>query len=271
MAKHTIEFGTGMKLVVNGEESFTFNYSDGTYREFNTEGNPYAQPGELLDVVEEGDYIELEPTEDFFVVSKIDSGYHEEQKFDVGKANKWRVISINEDYIEAITVKSVGQLRLYGLAGYQNAPYILEKISQACADCTPYIDAHKALGSDESSLVRLQIADITKVDTCYPYTDELYTTDVEKIKKLGIQLESVNGVWLGSRYLKKVAGDYYFGVHVLKSNGEVGYAYLNKSYIAGEVNSHMDCYDVYAYAALMPLSKVMSGDGTEENPYKLGL
>ena len=51
----------------------------------------------------------------------------------------------------------------------------------------------------------------------------------------------------------------------------IGYAYLNKSYIAGEVNSHMDCYDVYAYAAFMPLSKVMSGDGTEENPYKLGL
>jgi len=270
MEQHSFKFDTGMELVVNEGEGFSCNYPDGSYREFDAEGNPYACPGELLDVVKEGDYIELDPTDDFFVVSKLDSGYHEEQKFEVGKANVWRVMRNDDGYIELITAKSVGQLKLYGLDGYKNAPYILAKISQACADCNPLTMMAWAFGSDMSTLFRLHIPDITNVERKYPYFDEIYKEDVEKVKEVGIQLESTNGVWLGSRYINIVSGDYYFGVHVLKPNGEVGYGYLNKSYIAGELMSHVDCYDVYACTAVVPFAKVIGGDGTEENPYKLG-
>lgn len=58
-------------------------------------------------------------------------------------------------------------------------------------------------------------------------------------------------------------------VIVLKNGKVVNSEYLNKSYIAGSVDSQTVCYDVFPMIAFKNWAKIQSGNGSKENPYVL--
>lgn len=264
MLRPIIKFDTGLVIEAN-KDGFEVETPDGEYVEYDAYGMRKLQEDELGACVKVGDCIEHFPTNGYVVVSMMDSGYHEEQKIDIGNVTNWKVMKIEDTgNIFAVSAKSAGQLKLTGLAGYQNVAYILHEISIAC---TTDNVAAATLGYEWGAQARVYVDEITKVCRRHPYSDELYKSDVELIKPL--DLKATNGIWLASRHLDIVNGDYYFGVNVLKNNGEVKPECLNKSYIAGCLDDKTACYDVFPVIVFPAWEKIESGAGTEDNPYKL--
>jgi len=267
MLRHVANFDTGLSITIT-DNGYEYKLPNGEAEAYDVFGERIAKSDELSVCAKEGDYIECVPDDDYFVVSSMDSGYCEEQRIDVKKATKWRVIENKDGFVEVVSAKSVGPLKLHGLPGYLNSAYILGKISQACVN-DKFVLVTWNIGCGIDTIERLHMDDISIVKACYPYSEANYEDDLEFINRAGIKLDTVNGIWLSSRHLSITSGNYYFGVRVLKPNGEVTHECLNKSYIAGEIDSKTACYDVFPIMVFSPFTKVESGKGTEDDPYKL--
>jgi len=256
-----IQFNSGMTLNVE-ENKINLQFPDGENMKLDVFGNVIPEKDELSTCVTFDDYIHSIPDRDFCVVSMLESGYYEEQKFDLKKATLWKVVAIDNEYIYAVSAESLGELKLSGLAGYENCISILRQLSIACMNDSTI--AATALGNGCKE--QIHIDDITKVQVEPPYSNEV-NVDQEILDAL--KNKSRNGIWLAARALSISNGYYYFGVKVLKNGKVVDSEYLNKSYIAGTVDSKTVCYDVFPVLCFKPWAKIQSGDGSKENPYVL--
>lgn len=266
MLKHSFEFDTGMKIEIS-EDGFKLTFSLGEEVEFDKYGNRKVDGSMASAKANFGDYFELPSSRRFWAVSMMESGYSEEQRFDIEELNRWRVIFSDEKSVVLVSAKSAGKLKLSGLIGYENCAGILSDIAMAYGACDEEWCNSSALGMSADDEWRIEIEDITKVRKSVPYSSlEAKNGIVDAFTRLGIKTDS--GIWLASRNLHIINGGYYFGVNCLRNNGTIIHEVLNKSYIAGSGYSKTVCCDVFPIVHISGYS-VVFGRGTEDCPYKV--
>lgn len=263
--KHIFEFDTGMKVEVN-DSGLEIVRPTGEKIAFDDAGN-FRMSEYMIGVKAKfGDYVEIVPSTDRCTISMMESGYSEEQSFATGKLNKWRVLFVDEVCTIVVSTESAGVLKLNGLPGYKNCASILDQISRACVN-EKNISFTGALGMTLDNEWNVRVDDISKITERSPYSiDEREDCIVDGFRALGIKTS--NGVWLASRYLQIVNGDYYFGVNCIRDDGAIAHEILNKSYIAGSCYSKTACCDVFPIIGIDSFS-IVCGSGTEDDPYKI--
>lgn len=197
-----IKFDSGMTINIE-EKQITIRFPDGEYMNFDTSGNEIPEKDELSACVTIGDYIYSVPDRDFCVVSMLESGYHEEQKFDLKNATLWKVIDYDNEYIYAVSAESLGVLKLSDITGYENCISILYQLSATCMNNS--IIGVAGLDSDHCK-ERVHIDDITKIQEQPPYCDEV---NVGQDLLDALKGKSKNGIWLPSRTLS-ISNGYSF-------------------------------------------------------------
>jgi len=232
-----------------------------------------------------GAYIEYAPSNETVTVLATDSGHTADQTFTTSSyTDGWKVFKNNDGQIDIISSESVGELTLVGATGYARLVYTLNKMSNDYVN-SDYATSGRSLGSKVGSsmeIINTTTYPLTWENTYtngnngFPYTDTYYTSDktiLQTVVDGEYPLWQTSGsIWMASRDVSPLSTDTYFRVWISNING--GYSNSGKlyfSYSDGHTNASSHSYGVRPVVSLKSNIKIVSGDGTQANPYVLSL
>jgi uncharacterized repeat protein (TIGR02543 family) len=261
------------------------------------------ESGSLLTDAEVGAYVTYQPSSSNYQVSgvawdetnKVISS--EIQNFVPSDAKKWRVFAKDEENVEIISEENVALLTIGGEYGYRNLVQILNDFSAAYMDDNYAISA-RHLGYNEDGITDLENYKVLSEES-YPliisaslpilYNDNQYKKDVEVIN-INPLLKTYKQSYLASRSyqyydMSALAGGLpvqldmaNFGAKLLCTSGNL----LDSSNIVAlspmlaiavkedEITVVNDTSGVRPIIKLDSGIKVISGDGSYNNPYVIG-
>ena len=216
-----------------------------------------------------GAYVTYKPSSTSYTVATTDSGYSSAQTFNPSATTSWRVMYNNAGQLDIVSTDAVqtsasADFYLYGKTGYAKAVDTLNNIGQAYVNST-YATSGRHIGSTNESVGTIDEETITGGVTGSPYTDELYTTDVNQLVNNSL-LHSSSRTWLASRHVESGYEDSFFDVRMI-DNIATEY-YFSVYYVDPYVS------DVYSVSgAVRPVVSLKSdiqiteGLGTQASPY----
>ena len=164
--------------------------------------------------------------------------------------------SSSEDGIEIITMDTVKDTSYYGKAGYDNYVSNLNNEASKYINDTSYADKIRSVGSSPRN---------------GGGSSGTYTIDLDQMNKLGIQNISKK-YWLASYHTYGDGSLTYYYVRYINNSGNLAEESLyQKPYSgSGGYASEYTC-GLRPVFHLKSGTKVVGGDGTEDNPYELGV
>lgn len=228
------------------------------------------------DSVPIGAYIAYQPSSTSCTVLASDSGYDSDQTYNPSSITSWKVFKNNSGQLDIISSEIVGNLALKGATGYEKAVYTLNNMCSNYVNPT-YATSGRSLGYKAGSSMETIDTSTYPLEygvSGFPYTDTYYTDDTTIINK------NINGkyplrytgdgkVWLASRYSANVDDLLYdFEVRCEFDGGSgIDSIFLCRVYSSGGVSSYSVSYGVRPVISLKSGLSIISGTGTEEDPY----
>ena len=211
----------------------------------------------LAQILRLGDYISYTPNSTSYTISKERTGYSSDQTINPSELNVWRVIRKNED--ETVDIVSVNasssQVTFSNTDGFNNFLGVLGSIASVYRT-TGYTVRARYTG--ESDLV---------------YIEEVLGTD--HAKRVGS--DSVVSYWIAKSGNMQNVSQSFLSASVVE-DGSGGATVFSHTNICDSNTSN--CYRKYTGSGsryLRPIVvlksdlKITGGDGTESNPYTLGI
>ena len=194
----------------------------------------------------------------------------------------WVVLKNTNGQLEIISKNSVGTITLDGMNGYANAVKILNDKAKEYLNYN-YATSARSIGANSKSIEQIDtnIYPVTYAAArtqTLPYHDTYHTDDVSIIaNNSALQHGTTNTynnngyVWLASRDL--LADDEFseFSVRVLGSSGNVLLDDIFFESSNNDVNSYSASCGVRPVITLRSDLRIISGAGTQANPYILGI
>jgi len=222
-----------------------------------------------------GAYISYNPSSTSYTVSTGDSGYTSSQNFNPSSTTSWRVMYNNEGQLDIVSADSVGNVSLKGVTGYAKAVDTLNNIGNAYVNST-YATKGRHIGSASSSIGTITTPitweyTYNQGNTGSPYSETLYITDLNQLKKNSL-LHSSGNVWLASRGLG-ANSEYSHGIVRImnKSGGIVNTNGPCLVYPDGSVEENVGTRGVRPVVSLRSEIRITGGSGTSTDPYQISI
>ena len=220
------------------------------YNNGNQTDEPEPEPDPSL-LLKEGDYVYFEDADGIQRICMV--------LWDKNSGYGTQIITL--DIVQSVALGSYDSYEK-SLNSYNNAINTLNTYVEYYAEETYATDA-RCVGSNPSN----KNAE-GSLDNVIRNPDENYTKDYEQMNKLGVTTISGEGYWLASRVTgTNVTNDYLFGVRYISTSGE-----LNSAYLFDNTQSYNDyTSNLRPVFTLREDIKIISGSGTEDDPYTLGI
>ena len=188
--------------------------------------------------------------------------------------SSWRIMYNNNGQLDIVSKGSVGPKTLYGEYDYKDAAGILNEF------CRKYIDniyANTARSLGYASATQEYVTATFDYDSKYePFEDEGYVNDVSQLINNNM-VQTDTSVWLASRAIKGWLANLFTGdfgtegrVRYLNTDGSDDSTFLHDSaYNHSHDENYYRTHGVRPVVSLKSELKIIGGDGTEANPYKL--
>lgn len=241
----------------------------------------------LKDVIKIGDYIQYEPIEEYFTITKDETGDSTDSKFNTSEyKGTWRAMyNDDENGLQIISATGVtSRLTLQGKFGYNNAVDTLNSFCNHYANNKDFAISGRCLGSDPISSKDNSETQEHFSAGALKVADENYKKDWDVINNNSLHSGGERTL-LASRYTDQKSGlnNYYLRYITssgdLENNSRILYstattpeieAGIKKYYSMSTNNGYIVSGEfVRAIITLQQDVKVKGGDGTKDNPYLL--
>lgn len=245
---------------------------------------------QLKDVVKIGDYVQYEPVDEEFTITKSETGDSYDAKFKTSEyKGNWRAIYNDEQNgVQIISTTGVtSRLRLSGKFGYNNSVDTLNSFCNHFANNKDFAISGRCIGSNPVSPKDNAQTEEHYSSGALKLTDENYKYDIDVINKYSLHSAGEETL-LASRYSKKEGNDTVYQTYMylrnistsgdIKEEGELLYSVPSEGMQAmAQSISNMDMTNSHTTMSnyIRPIItlkqevKIKGGDGTKDNPYIL--
>ena len=262
-----------------GEESFvtkdgeyTINYDEIIGWKEKEEENPIDPSTPGIDKLKVGDYVDYidQAGNTIKCITLYDEEYNQNNKTDYG------VQIIAKDVVDTVTLGDENLEK--SINSYNNALKILYSKAQEYLNST-YASSARCVGSKPDD-PDWDTNEMFEPDSSYTYLDEfknkLIVDDSNRLTDLGqlMSSEEIKGdssFWLASRISVSMSSMTYFDIFSLDESGITNKDYLCLLTSSGSRQSDVCNNGFRPVFTLKPEVKLIGGNGTEENPYTLGV